>query len=70
MSWSERARAYISARGWVLDENGVIVLTGKQYQSYQHTGRSIRDSSVRTLLIPTEQGSTLILERKHFRIQG
>ena len=48
----------------------MLVLTKKQFEQNQYTGRSIHDNSVRTLMLPSVYGCCLIFEGKHFRIEG
>lgn len=70
--WDAREQEYIFDHGWRIDyDNGeMLVLTQKQFDENQYTGRSIHDESVRTLMLPSIHGCCLIFEGKHFRIEG
>ena len=70
--WDAREQEYIFDHGWRIDYDNdeMLVLTQKQFDENQYTGRSIRDGSVRTLMIPSVHGCCLIFEGKHFRIEG
>ena len=70
--WDAREREYIFDHGWRIepDNDEMLVLTQRQFDENQYTGRSIRDGNVRTLMLPSVHGCCLIFEGKHFRIEG
>lgn len=68
--WDKTEQEFIFDHGWKLDENEMLILTRKQFDSYQYTDRSIYDHNVRTLMLPSNFGCCLILEGKHFVIEN
>lgn len=70
--WDAREQEYIFDHGWRIDygNNEMLVLTQRQFDENQYTGRSIHNPSVRTLMLPSVYGCCLIFEGKHFRIVG
>lgn len=65
-NYTSSEREYVSRMGWTIKEDGLIHLTGKQFSSYQYTGKSLRNPSVRTLQICTG----LLYEGRHFIVEG
>lgn len=68
--WDFYERECAFDHGWHFDRDETLVLTAKQYEEYQYSGTSIKNPNVRTLMIPSINGSCLIFEGKHFRIEG
>ena len=68
MMYDARSREYIYDHGWTIDKEGIINLTAEQFKRHQYTGTMLFDPSIKTLMIPSIHGSTLILEGKHFKI--
>lgn len=68
--WDSREQEYIFDRGWKLDKDEMLILTREQFQKYQYSGRSVRDKDVKTLMLPSVNGCSLIFEGKHFRIES
>ena len=71
-NWDAREQEYIFDHGWRIDydHDEMLVLTQKQFDENQYTGRSIHDERVRTLMLPSVHGCCLIFEGRHFRIEG
>lgn len=68
LNFDEREREFIFDHGWKISDDGILILTKEQFRKYQYTGKSIRDSKIRTLMLPSVNGCCLIFEDKHFRI--
>ena len=68
--WDSRELEYIFDHGWRLDKDEALILTRKQFDKYQYTGRSVRDTNTKALMLPSVNGACLIFEGKHFRIEG
>ena len=63
------SKEYIFDHGWRIDSAGFLVLSQKQFNSYQYSGKSIRDENIKTLMLPSIHGCCLVFEGKHFRIE-
>ena len=68
--WDSREQEFIFDHGWKFDSNEKLVLTKRQFDDYQYSGRSIRNENVKTLMIPSVHGCCLIFEGLHFKIEG
>ena len=68
--WDDRELECIFDHGWVVGKDNKLQITKKQFENYQYTDRSIEDSSIRTLMLPSVHGCCLIFEGKHFEIIG
>jgi hypothetical protein len=68
--WDSREQEYAFDHGWRFDKDEMLILTKQQFRAAPYTGRSVRDSKVRTIMLPTVNGSCLILEGLHFRVEG
>ena len=65
-NWDAREREYVfDHAGWI-DEAGVAHFHHKDFNRMVNIGVSAYDKNVRTLMIPTVNGMSLILEGKHF----
>lgn len=64
-----RTREYVHDHGWRYDsDTGMITITEDQYRKAGYTGESLRYPGVRTIQIPTDNGSALYYEGMHFVI--
>lgn len=66
--WDAREKECIFDHGWTIDKDDKIRLTKAQFEKYQYTGRSIHDHNIKTLMIPSIHGCTLLFEHKHFEV--
>ena len=66
--WDLREKEYIFDHGWTIGKDDKIRLTKSQFNKNQYTGRSLKDPSVKTLMLPSINGCCLIFEHKHFEI--
>ena len=64
--WDHIEQEFIFDHGWKINEQEKIILTRKQFNNYQYTGKSIKDNNVKTIMIPSKFGCCLIFENKHF----
>lgn len=60
------AMNYITLRGWRVNDAGLLVLTEKQLKNVPYFGYSHRNPKLRSLMVPTLHGCTLLFEEKHF----
>lgn len=70
MFWDKREEEYIFDHGFIIGEGGILKITKKQWDKLQYTGTSIKNPNIKTLMIPSTNGSCLIFEHKHFEIVG
>lgn len=68
--WDNIEKHCIFDHGWSIDKNDKIILTEKQFKEYHYSGYSIKDNKIRTLMIPSNYGLSLIFEHKHFIVEG
>ena len=66
--WDRYEQEYVFDHGGRFDNDEVAHFTQEQWDRMQYTGKSVHDSNVRTLMIPSFHGSCLIFENKHFVI--
>ena len=67
-SWDIVERHWIADHGWVVDKDGMLVLTEKQFSEYFWAGYSDM-KNVQTLTLPSVHGVCLLFEGIHFRIE-
>ena len=66
--WDKYELECILDHGWKI-ENGMLVLTAKQFAEYFYHGYS-DIKQARTLMIPSVHGACLIFEGQHFTVRG
>ena len=71
LTWDCYERECIYDHGWQIDEknNGILILTKEQFESYQYSGHSLKNPEQKTLMIPSLHGSCLIFENLHFIVK-
>lgn len=62
------AMEYIAHKGWRINADGLLVLTRAQFIGAPYTGRSYKDPTKHTIMIPSLHGSVLFFEGYHFII--
>ena len=66
MRWTGRTLEFILDHGLQVDEAGIIQIPAGKWSDLQYTAASIENSNIRTLLVPSDFGSSLLFENKHF----
>ena len=61
-------REYLLDHGCHFAKDGIAEIPKKAWANLSYTGKSIRDPSINTLMIPSVNGCCLLFENKHFRI--
>ena len=68
--WDRYEQECAFDNGWHFDDDEMLILTQKQFNDYQYSGKSIRDPKQKTLMIPSIHGCCLIFEGMHFKIEN
>lgn len=66
-TFDSREREYIFDRGWTVKKDGMLVVPKADAK---RLGKSVRFPGMRTLMLPSETGCTLIIEGRHFVVEG
>ena len=67
--YDDRMREYFFDHGARIGEDGKFCLSRDRFEKMAYAGTSVRDPSVRTLMVPSEFGVCLLFEGKHFVIE-
>ena len=65
-----RTREYFFDHGARIGEDSRFILPRDRFEKMAYAGTSVRDPSVRTLMVPSEYGVCLLFEGKHFVVEG
>lgn len=68
--WDYIEQQYIFDHGLQIDydNNEMLLIKKNQFEKLSYTGKSIKDNSTKTIMIPSVFGACLIFENKHFKI--
>lgn len=69
-TWVGIEREWIFDHGLGIDEEGLILIPRSKWIRLQWTGTSLRNPSLKTLVISSDFGTCLLTEGQHFRIIG